>query len=158
MKIRCLALLFLSLFIPASFADSYTYTATLTNAQNITYSDALPVSGYLEKIEFAQDSAATTTVTVATYASTTAIDTYATAAVSTTTKLFRPRVVGTDNGGTALAAVVVNETTNTVATTQLQVPYERSMLGGNVKVALTGTANDGSNPVTVTIFFDPVEH
>ena len=38
-------------------ADSYTYTATLTNTQPVTISDVLPVSGELDRIEAVTDTA-----------------------------------------------------------------------------------------------------
>lgn len=147
----------------SAVADTYTYTATLTNTQPISYSDALPVSGYLEKIEAVSDVASTTTVTVATYTTgNQAIETFATKALSAVgtnaTALFRTRVIGTDSGATALAAAgLLNNSTNTyVGTgTALGSLYERPFVGGNLKVALTGTANDGACPVTVTIYYLP---
>lgn len=160
---KFLAIAACSLIGFAAIADTYTFTATLTNGQPITYSDPLPVSGYLEKIEVSADVASTTTVTVATYTSgNQALDTYATKAISAVgtnaTAVFRTRVLGTDNAATALSAAgLLNNTTNTYTGvgTSLVAGYERPMLGGNVKVALTGTANDGSCPVTVTLFYLP---
>lgn len=136
-------------------ADVYTYQVTVTNAQPIGYSDALPISGYLDKIEICQDSGATTTVTVATYISTTAVDTYFSAAIADTANtVARPRFIGTSSAAAALAAV--NGTTNS-CTTVLVAAYEKPMIGGNVKVAVTGTLNDGSNVVTVRIYYEPLK-
>jgi hypothetical protein len=123
------------------------------------------VSGFLDKIEVQTEAASTTTVTVATYTTgSLAIETYYSATISATTSgavgagaayaVARPRVIGSDNGGTALAAV--GGGTNLSVFTSLTANYERPMVGGNTKIALTGTKNDGSCPVTVTIFYEPV--
>jgi hypothetical protein len=135
-------------------ADVETYSVTVTNAQPIIYSDPLPVSGWLDKIEVIQESAATSTVTVATYSGTSAIDTYASKAISGAVgTVFRPRFIGTGSNGTNLAAAASG--TNQYATI-LSAAYERPMIGSNVRVAVTGTANDGSNTVTVRIFYSPL--
>jgi len=152
--------IFASLIGLSAVADTYTYTTTLTNGQPISYSDALPVSGWLDKIEVATESASTTTVTVATYSGTTAVDTFYTSAINGTNpvKVARPRVVGTDSTGANLTAaafaIPAGVSTNGVGTV-ISVPYDRPMIGGNIKVATTGTANDGSCPVTVTLFYLP---
>jgi hypothetical protein len=149
----------LALGVAGAMADSYTYTITLTNTQPITYSDAIPVSGWLDKIEVHADVASTTTVTVASYSSgNQAIETYMSKAVTNaaaTNAVFiaRPRTVGTDSGGVYLTAN--GGASNVFQATGLSVPYERIMMGGNVKVAVTGTGNDGSAPVTVTIYTLP---
>lgn len=157
---------FLLAGIAGAYADTYTYTITVTNTQPITYSDALPVSGFLDKIEVWADAASTSTVTVATYSSgNQAIDTYYTATISATTtsatSVARTRVIGTDNGATALTAaafaIPAGVSTNGVGTI-LTAAYERPMIGSNLKVAVTGTKNDGSCPVIVTIFYEPIRH
>ena len=154
-------------FAAVSNAEVYTYQITLTNTQPITYSDPLPVSGWLDKIEVLTDAASTTTVTVATYggsAGTTAIDTFATKAITAggTAVVFRPRVIGTTTAGVNLAGATTAGTgglTNSITATQaLIAKYEKVMVGGNIKVATTGTANDGACPVTVSIFYQPVKH
>jgi len=148
-------------------AEVYTVSVTLTNTQPITYY-SLPVSGWLDKIEFLPDTASTTTVTVATYggaAGTTAIDTYATKAgfvmVTQTATVFRTRVIGTTTAGVALAGETTSvsggaTTSSVVATTALIGRYEKPMIGGNAKLALTGTANDGSCPVVVSLYYEPL--
>jgi hypothetical protein len=145
-------------FAAIAQADVHTYSTTVTNGQPITYSEALPVSGWLDKIEVVQESAATSTVTVATYSGTSAIDTYATKAISAAVgTVFRPRFIGTSNAGTAFTSAAVAASTNLAAGTVLVAGYERPMIGSNVKVAVTGTANDGSNTVTVRIFYEPLK-
>lgn len=139
----------------SAFADSYTYTLTVTNAQPITYSAALPVSGWLDRIEVRQDTA-TSTVTVATYDGTAVVETFASKVGIIGNKVFRPRKIGTDTFGTNLAHVITGGTASNV-TTVINIETERMMLGGNVKVAITGTANDGSNPVDVTLFYEPTK-
>ena len=139
-----------------SKADSYTYSVTVTNGQALNLSDPLPVSGYIEKIEVVTESASTTTVTVATYSSASnAIETFASAIINGTTpqKVFRPRFISTDIGGTNLTATTVNTPSNAVGTVTFSIPYERGFAGGNLRCAVTGTANDGSCPVNVTIYF-----
>ena len=136
-------------------ADTATMSLTVTNGQAITYSDQISASGYLDKIEVVQDAAATSTVTVATYSGTTSVESYASlSGLATATKLIRPRVLPTDNTGTAIASVA-GTGTNTL--TQLNVPYQMPLIGGNLKLAVTGTANDGANTVTVTLYYIPIK-
>lgn len=138
-------------------ADTATVTLTVTNGQTITFSDPITASGYLDKIEVvASDGTAhTSTVTIATYSGTTAMETFGTlSAWSAGTKVIRPRVLPTDNTGTALAASA-SATTN--ATIQLSVPYAQPLIGGNLKMAVTGTANTGSNTVTATLYYEPLK-
>lgn len=163
-------------------ADSYTYSLTITNGQAATLSAALPISGWLDRVEIRQDNPATSAVYVATYDGTTAVDTFVSLATLTTgQKVVRPRFIGTGNDGTALSGVAAQyaagkfalstasadgtnltsitcsySPSNTVVTTVLQAPYERAMIGGNLKVSIgsAGGGNDGSNPVDVTIFYD----
>lgn len=133
-------------------ADSYTYSASITNTQPITYSDPLPISGYIDRVEIFQGASSTTTVTLATYNGTSAITTFASkSGMTNQAEVITPRFIGTGSTGTALAGVT---TTNGTSTTVLYAPYERAMAGGNLKVALTGTANTNT-AVTVTIFYDP---
>lgn len=144
--------------ISMASADVYTYTKTLTNGQPIAYSDAIPVSGYLVKFELIQDNTAgtTTTCTMATYNSTTAVDTYV--SIAATTNQFvvaRPRVLGTDSTGTAIAAASAGWT-NASNPTIIGV-YEKPMIGSNTKIALTGTWNDNDNAVTVRVYYEPVK-
>jgi len=146
------------LAVGAAFAaDVYTYTITGTNTQPITYSDSLPISGVLDKIEVITSAASTCTVTVASYSGTTAVDTYATKAISNgetaTPAVFRPRVIGTTSAGVELAGVVLasGDNSTNLVTTVLSAQYERPMIGGNVKVATTFTA--GASTAIVRLFY-----
>lgn len=157
-KIICLFAILAALVSVGALADSYTYTTTVTNNQAIAYSDPLPISGFFDKAEITTETASTTTVTLATYSGTTALDTYVSLSGmngTTPTKLVRTRVLGTDNTGSALAAA--GNSTNVSWSTTVNVPYERPFIGGNAKVAVTGTANDGSCPVTVVIYYQPTQ-
>jgi hypothetical protein len=139
-------------------ADSYVYTTTCTNNKAIAYSDPLPISGYIERIEvFQSSSVATTTVTVASYdANNTALTTYASKAC-VGNQVFTPRVVGSSTAGVTLTAAT-GSSSGTNTTTMLVVPYEKLMIGGNSKVAVTG----GDAPLTaytinVTVFYTPIK-
>jgi len=144
-----------------AMADSVSVTVTVTNGQAATFSDLIPASGWLDRIEVRQDSSATSTIVVATYDGTTAVETFATlSGLTDAQKVVRPRLIGTTTAGVALAAVAAGSTaalTNAYASTVLVAPYERPLIGGNLKARVTGTANDGSNPVTVTVFFEPLK-
>jgi hypothetical protein len=149
----------LCLLVASAMADSYTYTTTCTNNKAIAYSDPLPISGYIERIEVYQSSSvATTTVTVATYdgGGTTALTTFASKAC-VGNQVFTPRVVGSTTAGVTLVAAT-GSSSGTNTTTMLVVPYEKMMIGGNTKVAVTG----GDAPLTaytinVTVFYTPIK-
>jgi hypothetical protein len=137
-------------------ADGYrSVSLTVTNGQAITYSDPIVAAGYLEKIEVVQSTGGTSTVTVATYDGTTAIDTFASLTTLAGSKVVRLLVAPTDNTGTALAAVT-NAATS--FSTVLSVPYERAFLGGNIKMAVTAQAagGTGTNTVTARLYFSPI--
>lgn len=139
-------------------ADSYTYTSDslLTNGQ-ISTSAALPISGYLDRIEmYGANAAMTSAVVVASYTSAgTAIDTFAnvSALAETTPVVIRPRFVGTTTAGVNIAPVQLVGGTN--VSTILTAPYERPVVGGNVKIKVTGTVAN-TNTVTVTVFYEPL--
>lgn len=143
-----------------AFADSYTFsTDALSTNTEFELSGNLPISGWLDKIEVWQDEtlASTATVTVASYAGSTAIDTFYTASVnqSSLTDVARPRIIGTTTAGVDLSGVVVLSPTN-AATTVLTAAYDRPMLGGNIKALVTlTTPGTVTNTVTVRIFYDP---
>jgi malate/lactate dehydrogenase len=144
-----------------ALADTATVSLTVTNGQAATLSDAISASGWLDKIEIVNSdgAGATCAVVVATYTSTTAIDTLATATV-TTPKVFRTRVQPTANTGTAIPAVVGNgsDALTNLATTVLVVPYEKVLIGGNLKMSVAGTAvSDGTNTTTATLFYEPLK-
>jgi hypothetical protein len=152
-----------------AIADTATVTLSVTNGQTVSYSSPIVASGWLDKIEVVASDGTdhTSTVVVATYSGTTALETYANLATwSEASKVIRPRVLPTANTGAALAAVTANvagsndagtNSTNTVATTILSVPYEMPLIGGNLKMAVTGTANTGTNTVTATIYYIPTK-
>jgi len=137
-------------------ADSYTVTLICTGTAT-QVSAQLPVSGELDKIEYTKNGAVTTTLTVATFDSTTAIETYwSKAAVGATRGMARPRFVGTDYAGTALAtALIASATTN--ASQILVVPSEAPLLGGNIKLTAANTQADLTSTNVVTIFYRPLD-
>ena len=134
-------------------ADSYTYTYTsLGNSTNT--SDALPVSGWLDKIECSGLGATTTnTITIATYDGTTAVETIGNVTL-TTAKIVRLRKLPTDNTGTDLAAVLGASITNYSSVVSLD--YERIMLGGNLKIR-TVNVHANSNDVKVVFYYEPLK-
>jgi hypothetical protein len=140
-------------------ADTATVSLTVTNGQAITYSDAIPASGILEKVEIIQTSGCTATVAVATFSGTTAVDTFVTLTDLVGNKVVRPRVIGTTTAGVNLAAAVQNGSdavTNNVGTV-LVGAYEKAMIGGNVKLAVTaGVATQAANTVICRVYFTPV--
>ena len=146
--------LIVALCAVGAFADSYTYTYTsLGNSTNT--SDALPVSGWLDKIEVSGLGATrTNTVTVATYDGTTAIDTLASATL-TTAKVIRLRVQPTDNTGTVIPAVAITGAETNV-TTLLTVPYGPVLVGGNLKCNIIND-HANSNDVKVVIYYEPLK-
>lgn len=145
--------LIVALCAVGAFADSYTYTYTsLGNSTNT--SAALPVSGWLDKIEVSGLGATrTNAVTVATYDGTTAIDTLANATL-TTAKIIRLRVQPTDNTGTVIPAVAG---TGTNSLTQLNVPYEPVLIGGNVKIVCVNDQITNTNNVKVVFYYEPLK-
>jgi len=165
MKTKLLIGLLLILSMAAG-ADVISWTSgdMTTNTTGET-SDAIPVSGWVDKIEiWGVEEAATGTVTVCSYASDTTLDTYATVTVEEVTpKVVRPRVVGKTSAGTALAgvsyaAVYTNYNGDTAVTTQLTDEYERMMAGSTIKIRAVGTVIVATNRYTVSIFFTPVQH
>jgi len=128
-------------------------TLTGTNGAAIQYSDAIPVSGILDKIEIVQTGTASTNlVTLATYSGTTAVETFVSLADNTAgADVVRLRVLPTANTGSALAAASTGGTNTSVAvTTALMVPYQAPWIGGNVKMAVTGSGTASTNVWTVT--------
>jgi hypothetical protein len=137
-------------------ANAASETITVTDAVNSTnYSAAFTASGYLEKIEVTGITAAgTCTVMVATMNGTAVVDLIASNTLSAS-KVFIPRRVGTDTAGTALASAVTTLSGDTNIVTQILVaPYERYMLGGNVKVRSVNTGTTAQT-YNVTLFYEP---
>ena len=165
-KVIGLALIAVALLAGMVQADSYTVTLICTGTAT-QVSAQLPVSGELDKIEYTKNGAVTTTLTVATFDNTTAIETYwSKAAAGAARGMARPRFVGTTYDGTALAAAVTygNYVTNAlgqpvsnyVATTTLSVPYGPALLGGNIKLTAANTQADLISTNVVTIFYKPL--
>lgn len=137
-------------------ADTYTYTYSVTTGDVIT-SSAVPVSGWLDKIEISQHANGTCSVVVATFDGTTAVDTYATVAnLTDTTKVVRTRLIGTGNSGTDLAAANVGTPSNAVPTLLPTALYERPMIGGNTKIQITGESVPAQD-VKVVIYYEPLK-
>jgi hypothetical protein len=143
-----------------ALADTATVSLTITNGQAATLSDAISASGWLDKIELVHSdgATATSTVVVATYSGSTAVETFATKTLTSAT-VIRPRFAATANTGTAIPAVVGNgsDALTNLVTTVLTVPYEKALIGGNVKMSVAGTSNDGTNTVTATIYYEPLK-
>lgn len=144
--------------IQCAHADMVSVDVVLTNGQPITFTDIPSGRGWLDKIEVITDPASTTTVSVGTFsAGNQLVDTFYSGTISATSTngvaVARPRFIGTDTNATAIATT--GGGTNQSMFVQGCVEYERPMFSGPVKVALTGTKNDGSCPVAVRIYFDP---
>ena len=147
----------LSMLVMAGFvcADSYTYTFVAANCTNT--SEVIPISGYLDKIELSQTAGLSTTrsnvIVVATYNGTTAVDTLASVTLGAA-KVVRVRVQPTDNTGTVIPAALGASITN--YSTALSVPYEKVLVGGNIKVTIQ---NDHANASTnvITFYYEPLK-
>lgn len=140
-----------------------TATVTVTAAGAATYSAAIPASGWLDRIELVKSSDNDVVdVVVATYSGTTALTTFASIsamATSSDTAVIVPRKVATTSAGVAMTAVTsadTRTTTNNVCTTILAVPYERYMIGGNVKLKVGASAGTNAT-VTATIYYEPTK-
>jgi hypothetical protein len=147
------------LFLSVAFfvkADSYTYTYVNEGITTNT-SDAIPVSGWLDKIEISgSGSTRTSTVTIATYTGTTAVETFASSISNNTAKVIRPRVKGTDVYGTALTYAIINGGDATNVTQIVTVPYEKPMVGGNLKINIVNLSA-GYNTNKVVIYYEPLK-
>lgn len=161
-KLMLIGLLAVGLCALKAQAEGSFYEETLivTNDQT-SYSAAIPFKGFIEKIEWVQSNLGSNTMTLATFAGTTAIDTiYTKAQIGAANGVARPRVVGTTTAGVDLAGVATSYAlttnslgqvlTNSYATTILSVPYEKIWLGGNVKWRCVVT--DGTVTNTVRIY------
>jgi len=137
-------------------ADSYTYTYSSAGI-GTNLSDAIPISGWLDKIELSNGTgaAATTTVVVATYDGTTAIDTLVTKAV-TTPVVVRLRVQPTDNTGTVIPAVAITGAETNV-TTLLTVPYGPVLVGGNIKISTINVHSTTTNENKIVFYYEPLK-
>lgn len=145
-------------------ADTSVMSMLVTNGGAAVTSEQFTASGWLDKIELTTGTTGTPTqgVVVATYTGTTAVETMATVALLTSTKVVRLRTLPTDNTGTALAAALVAVTaasSNTAAGTVLNVPYCAPLVGGNMKMVVTPQAGSlaGTNTVTCTVYYQPLK-
>ena len=139
----------------ASFAVADSETVEVTAAGAATYSDAINISGYIERVELVKSTDNNVVdIDVATFDGTTILESIVNIdalATATDTVVIRPRVVGTGLSGTALAAVT-GTAVGTNTTTMLTVPYERIMAGGNVKLKVTAAAGTNAT-VKATIYY-----
>jgi hypothetical protein len=140
----------------ASFAVADSATVEVTAAGAATYSDAINISGYIERVELVKSSDNDVVdIDVATFSGTTILESIVdinALATATDTVVIRPRVVGTGLSGTALAAVT-GTAVGTNTTQMLTVPYERIMAGGNVKLKVTAAAGTNAT-VKATIYYE----
>jgi hypothetical protein len=158
-KVIGLFLVVLVGFAVLAQADTATVTLTVTNGQAITYSDAIPASGILDKVEIIQTAGCTATVAVATFSGTTAVDTLVSLTSLVGNKVVRPRIIGTTTAGVNLAASIQagSDALTNLVSTALVGMYEKPMVGGNLKLAVTaGVATQADNTVTCRVYFTPV--
>jgi hypothetical protein len=150
----------IGLLVMASMACADTYTYTYVNGGNNTnLSAAIPVSGYLDKIEMSILAATerTSTVVVATYDGTTAVDTLGSVTL-TGTKVIRLRVQPTDNTGTVIPSVwSAAGTDGTNASTILSVVYDKVLVGGNMKVSIAN-AHTHASTNKIVFYYEPLKH
>lgn len=160
-----LAIIALALAPLVMRADTSTATITMTNGQAATYATfGQQPSGWLDRMEITQSEAtATNTIVIATRAAngTTAVDTFGTFTGLVGNKVARPRLIGTTTAGVNLAATVNAVGTESNTTTQiLSAPYERPLIGGNLRVSATeatgGNPAATTNTITVILYFEPL--
>jgi hypothetical protein len=146
-----------------AFADSVSATVTSTGAA--AYSAAIPASGWLDRIEIVKSSdTGTVDIVIGTCSGTNFMEKFVNIddlAEGTDTVVLRPRAVGTLlTAATALTAATTTYAgdatngTNAVVTTVLTAPYERMMLGGNLKLCANSTTNA---VIVATIYFEPTK-
>lgn len=133
-----------------AFADSYTYTSeAFSTATQWAASSDLPVNGELDRIIlWNTDPKGTSVVVIANYAGTAIADVLYTGIVNNASAapiVVIPRRVGTDTSGTALTHAITTGASTNYVTQSMSVPYEKIMLGGNVKVRVV---NQGTTTVT----------
>jgi glycine/serine hydroxymethyltransferase len=152
-KVMMAAVMSVACVASVARADFYEYTGTVTTNAAVL-SDALPVSGTIDRIEVIQTATRTNAIVVATYSGSTAVDTFVNlTALTDTTKVIRPRFVGTTTAGVALTAAALTDTGTNLVGTALIAPYEKPIVGGNLRVSLTSPAGAGENSSTVTVRF-----
>ena len=139
-------------------ADTWTYTIDAVTGKSYTSGVAV-ASGWLDRLEFSQETASTCTWQVATYdsANSKVIQLYGGKGNDTgDTTVIRPRGLGTSTNGTQITYVAASGTTNVLQ--QLVAQYEPMMIGGNTRVKITQGAVTGlTNTLKVTIFYVPLD-
>jgi hypothetical protein len=143
------------LAVSIAWAD-VTPVVTVSVAKNTTnYSDAIACPGWIDKIEVTEANLMTNTLEVCTFDGTNIVDklVYVSGWFGIT-NVFRPRALATDNTGGTLT---YSTNSATVITTQIGLPYERIMGGGNLKLKVTGVgvAASMTNTVNARIFYEP---
>jgi hypothetical protein len=136
-------------------ADTRTVTVTASGAA--AFSEQINASGWLDRVEIVKSGDNDVVdIDLATWTGTTAVDTYVdinALATATDVVVIRPRRVGTGVSGVALAgALGANAGTN--VTQVLVAPYERPMIGGNLKLRVGASAGTNAT-VTATLYFEP---
>jgi hypothetical protein len=146
----------------AFVAISDTVTVTVSAAGAAAYSDPINISGYLDRVELVKSSDNDVVdIDLATWSGTTAVDTYVNIdalATATDVVVIRPRVLGTGASGTTLTAATdivstTDDSTNAVTTTILAAPYERPLVGGNIKLKVGASAGTNAT-VTATLYYE----
>jgi hypothetical protein len=157
-KIHAVMVAFVGLVAMASvvMADSVTVTVSRPGAvgAGVAYSAPIPASGWLDRVEFISTSTGlTNTFTLATYEGTTAQQKfveYSTTATGTQYKVVSPRITATTTAGVALAAVDGGTNSQTVLVAQ----YDRMIIGGNLKLAVSPALTNATTEVKAILYFD----
>jgi hypothetical protein len=156
MKKLLLALAAVALCTSYAVADEKTVVVTAAGAT--TYSDPINISGYIERVEIVRTPApgsAVVDIDLGTFSGTTLMQSIVNidaAATNFTPVAVIPRVVGTTVAGVALTAAT-GTAVGTNTTTMLTVPYERIMVGGNLKLKVTALAGTNAT-VTAVIHYE----
>jgi hypothetical protein len=155
---------FAAVCLIATAAVSDTVTVTVSAAGADAYSAPINISGYLDRVEiYRTPDAASDVVNVdlATFIGTTAVETYVdlnAVATNAAPTVVRPRFLPTSAGGVALAAATTTYAgdatngTNAVVTTVLSAPYEKPLVGGNLKLKVSAAAGTNAT-VTATLYY-----
>jgi hypothetical protein len=149
----------LAVSVASVMADSQVSSVELAGVQT-NLSAAIPASGWLDKIEITSSLGTTCDVVVATYDGTTAIDKFVLDRLTEgSAKVYRPRAKGTDTNATALTYSSLVTTGGTNAVQVVTVPYERIVIGGNVKFRAqgVGVAAGVTNSLKCVIYYEPLK-
>jgi hypothetical protein len=149
-------------FTFAAVADESASIVVQSTNGVAAYSSAINVSGWLDRVEIVKSGdTGTCDIVLGTYSGTTALEKFvniSALAEGTDTVVLRPRALGTVlTAGTALSASTTTYAgdatngTNAVVTTVLYAPYERMMVGGNLKMCVTSTTNA---VITAKLFYE----